>query len=68
MSTFSHSLPSVHGKGLSLVSSRAVLQPLDSAVQNDGLGCMRGLAFAMLLNLLFWLIILAGWEVWHHLR
>ncbi|HVW78853.1 MAG TPA: hypothetical protein VHB45_14665 [Alloacidobacterium sp.] len=66
MSTFSHSLPSAHGKRLSLVSRTE--PPLNTIAHDDGLGCMRGLAFAMLFNLVFWGVIFGAWEIWHHLR
>jgi hypothetical protein len=39
-----------------------------SAPEDDGLGCMRGFAVAMLLNVGFVLMIAAGWELWRLLR
>jgi hypothetical protein len=39
----------------------------DSYVAGDGLGCMRGLVFAMVFNCVLLLAGFVGWEVWRHL-
>ena len=68
MSTFSPTLFSVHAKRIALESTSEALEAQATAPADDGLGCMRGLAVVMLLNVVFLLTILAGWELWRHLR
>lgn len=36
--------------------------------KEDGLGCMRGLAVAMLCNIVLGLMIVGAWELWRFLR
>jgi hypothetical protein len=45
---------------------RASAEDID--IPDDGLGCFRGLAVAMFCNLIFGLMIFAGWGLWHMLR
>jgi|HubBroStandDraft_5_1064220.scaffolds.fasta_scaffold793430_2 hypothetical protein len=40
----------------------------DIYAPDDGLGCFRGFAVAMFCNLIFGLMIFAGWGLWHMLR
>jgi len=68
MSTFIHSLQLVHNRGLELVQ-RDTAPKAASAKEfrvpaDDGLGCMRGLAVAMLCNIFLVLIIAGGWGLW----
>ena len=64
MSTISHSLRSIQARHLQLVE-RAEPRGIP---EDDGLGCMRGLAVAMICNLIFALMIAAGWGLWRLLR
>jgi hypothetical protein len=71
MSTLSHTFHPATAKRLSLVHTDAF--PTEASAErfhpaDDGLGCMRGLAVAMLCNVVFVLIIAAGWELWRLLR
>jgi hypothetical protein len=55
---------------LSLVPKR--VYPLSGTASedlmiDDGLGCIRGLAFAMAFNVVLVLTSFAGWTLWHHL-
>ena len=72
MSTFSHSLQSTHAVHLSLVpkeTDASSLKSKESSVPaDDGLGCMRGLAVAMLFNAALILMIAGCWELWRLLR
>lgn len=69
MSTLSSSLSPVHAKRLVFRTRPQELQdPIITAPADDGLGCMRGLAVAMLLNVVFALVIFGGWEFFRHLR
>lgn len=69
MSTFSHTLRSASPKPLLLlpgnVSARAGAPAEAPHVREDiGLGAMRGLAFAMLCNVILAAIAIAGWQLW----
>jgi hypothetical protein len=64
MSTLSHSLQQIRVNRLKLAEAD---QP-QVAPEDDGLGCVRGLAVAMLCNVIFLLMIAAGWELWRVLR
>ena len=64
MSTFSHSLQVIRVNGRRLVKTD---EP-QAVPEDDGLGCMRGLAVAMLCNVVFVLMVAAGWELWRMLR
>ena len=74
MSTFSHSLQPVRVRHLSLVqkstlhNTAALLEEEPFAPADDGLGCMRGLAIAMLCNIVLALVGTACWELWRLLR
>ncbi len=73
MSTFSHSLQPIRIRHLSLVPKdvrvEAEFSIEDSlAPADDGLGCVRGIAVAMVCNLIFALMVAAGWGLWHFLR
>ncbi len=47
---------------------RIVELPFEIEPENDGLGCIRGFAFAMLFNVVLALTIFGAWEIWKHLR
>ena len=64
MSTISHSLRSIQARHLQLIE-RAESQ---EGPEDDGLGCVRGLAVVMLCNLIFAMMIAAGWGLWRLLR
>ncbi len=73
MSTLSHPLEPIRIKRLSVVrkDAAASLEPPLEDIHlrsDDGLGCMRGLAVAMLCNVILASIIIAGWELWRLLR
>lgn len=73
MSTFSHPLEPIRIKRLSVVRKDAPVTAEPSREDmhlrsDDGLGCIRGLAVAMLCNVILASIILAGWELWRLLR
>jgi hypothetical protein len=62
MSTLEHSLGQLDG-----IASAAEKREAPSSV-DDGLGCMRGLAIAMLFNAALVLIGCAAWIVWRWLK
>ena len=64
MSTYTHSLRPVHDKRLPLAEHA---EPRE-APEDDGLGCMRGLAVAMFCNVILVLMIAAVWGLWRLLR
>ena len=69
MSTFSHPLEPIRIRHLSLVgkddsiTAEASLEDMHLSA-GHGLGFMRGLAFAMLFNIILASVIVAGWELW----
>jgi hypothetical protein len=72
MSTLSHSLQLVHGRRIKLAqfdaASETAAREEFHIPEDDGLGCARGFAVAMLCNILLALVIAAGWELWRLLR
>ena len=73
LSTVSHPLEPIRIKHLSVVRKDAPVtaepSPEDIHLRvDDGLGCMRGLAVAMLCNVILASIIVAGWELWRLLH
>jgi hypothetical protein len=73
MGSFSNSLQPAGLKQLTIVRKDASSQPTDISEhvfspEDDGLGCVRGFAVAMIFNLALALVIAAGWEAWLLLR
>lgn len=73
MSTFSHPLEPIRIKRLSVVrkDTPTIAEPSQEDMHlygDDGLGCMRGLAVAMLCNVILASIVIVGWELWRLLR
>jgi hypothetical protein len=73
MGTFGNSLQSSGLNQITLVRTNPALRTDETAeeasiVLDDGLGCVRGIAFAMLFNVVFALTIAGAWEAWRLLR
>ena len=73
MSTFSHPLEPIRIRHLSLVGKDDSITAESSLEEmhlsaDDGLAFMRGLAVAMLFNIILASVIIAGWELWRLLR
>jgi hypothetical protein len=73
MSTLSHTLQPTHAEHLSFAHndvdiSTGALTEEPRIPTDDGLGCMRGLAIAILFNIILASAVIAGWQLWRILR
>ena len=72
MSSLSHTLQPTRSNHTSFVhdNERAaeIFSEEPHAPTDDGLGCMRGFAVAMLFNIILTAAVIAGWQLWRFFR
>jgi hypothetical protein len=71
MSSLSHTLQPTASKHHSIVhvdGPAEIFSEEPQASTDDGLGCMRGFAVAMLFNIILASVAIASWQLWRILR